>query len=247
MDSTVQVYLTLINWRFIIAKNILRSKWERGFMWDFDSFIDYSEDFNREPILRYGSIFIDAGAHIGMWTIPASRFYSQVFAIEPTPKIARKLRKNLSLNKIGNVTVIEKALSNHVGTAKFYRWPDGAMGNALQSEPVNYTEDYGSGVEDGIVKTTTIDAICNSSNNVLIYPPSVIKLDVEGEEYRAIQGSLRTIHACHPTLLVEIHREENESMIRKLLPEYQWNRRIRHMEPPGKTEFDQIHLLGVPS
>src|SRR5712664_1219859 len=238
MGFTVQVFPSLINWRFIIAKKILRSKWERGFMWDFDSYIDYSEDFNREPILRYGSLFIDAGAHVGMWTLPASKYYTQIIAIEPTPKIARKLRKNLSLNKIENVTVVEMALSDKVGNAKFYRWPDGAMGNALQADPVNYTEDYGKGVEDGIVQTLTIDSLELDSLDC-------VKLDVEGEEYNAILGGIKTIRKHHPRLVIEIHRTENESAIRKLLPEYQWNRRTRHMEPPGKAEFDQIHLLGI--
>jgi FkbM family methyltransferase len=227
----------MINWRFIAAKKILRSKWERGFMWDFDSFIDYSEDFNREVILRYGSTFIDAGAHVGMWTVPASKYYTRIIAIEPTPKIAKRLKKNLALNKIENVTVIQKALSDHDGFARFYRWPDGAMGNALQKEPVNYTSDYGQGIEDGTIETITIDSLGAM--------PSCIKLDIEGEELKAIRGGLKTIQFHHPTLVIEIHRTENESAIRKLLPEYEWNRRIRHMEIAGKEQFDQVHLLGT--
>ena len=91
------------------------------------------------------------------------------------------------------------------------------------------------------VETIDIDSL------IYKYPPSVIMLDVEGVEDRAIMGGLNTIWKYKPTLIIEIHRPENEDMIRKVLPDYSWERRTRHFAEPGKTEFDQIHLLGKPS
>jgi FkbM family methyltransferase len=150
------------------------------------------------------------------------------------------LRKNIRLNRIGNVIVVPKALSDTIGTTPFYRWPGeyGHVGNSLLKEPVNYTGDYGEAVEDGKIETVTIDS--------LNLAPSCIKLDVEGVEDLVVKGGLKTIRRYHPRLVIEIHRTENEALIREMLSEYKWTRRLRHKElrDPNKSDFDQVHLLG---
>lgn len=200
--------------------------------------MDYSEDFSRDVILNTGDLFIDAGAHTGMWTVQASRFYKRVIAIEPTNSIVKKLNRNIRMNRLENVTVIPKALADSVGAMPFYRWPDGPMGNSLVQNPVSYSNDYGQGKLDGMIETVSIDS--------LEVDPTVVKLDVEGFEDKAIKGGIVTIRRTYPTLLVEIHRKENEEAIMRMLPDYSWERRLRHFSRRGKSEFDQVHLLGKP-
>jgi len=212
------------------------TRWERGYRWTLNSYMDYTEDFSRNIILSPGDTFIDAGANTGMWTIQASRHYRRVIAIEPTRSTLKILRKNLRINHIRNVTVIPKALSDRVGVTRFYRWPGGHMGNTLLKTPVNYSDDYGEAVETGSIETVSIDSLGAM--------PDVIKLDVEGAETEAIRGGMQTISKFHPTLVIEIHRKENEQLIEKMLPEYSWERRTRHFSVPGKSEFDQAHIVG---
>lgn len=227
----------MIDWRYILMKKVIRAKWEGGFMWDWHTHIDHTEDFNRDIILSKGELFIDAGAHTGMWTIPASRYYDRVIAIEPTPQTVKILQRNLKLNRIKNVDVISKALDDTPGWKRFYLWPQGSMGNSLLNTPVDYTSDYGLGLQDGVMETVTIDD--------LRVEPTRIKCDVEGVEDRAVSGGLNTIEKYHPDLIIEIHRRENERSIIDLLPGYAWEKNTRHMKPGGKTEFDQVHLLGI--
>lgn len=227
----------LPDWRFILAKHILNRRWENGFVTTFNLIFDRTEDFGRNLLLKPGGeLFIDGGANAGMWTLQASRVYSQVIAIEPTLKSVKTLNQNLAMNKIRNVKVIRAALSERVGVARFYEWSDGSMGNSLLEEPVNYTSDYGHGKEQGLVDTITIDSL-----NI---HPDAIKLDVEGAELAAIEGGLGTIRRSKPRLFVEIHRTENMKRIREMLPEYDWQERKRWIEPEGKTGFYQSFLLG---
>src|SRR5207249_11332758 len=50
-------------------------------------------------ILKKGGVFIDAGANVGGWTIPAARYYEQVVAFEANPNVASVLHKNVRANK----------------------------------------------------------------------------------------------------------------------------------------------------
>ena len=226
----------IIDWRFIVSKHIINRKWENGFIVTFDTIFDHTEDFAKQVILTKGDLFIDAGAHCGMWTLQASKYYNSVIAIEPTPKTAKSLRTNLRANGIRNAQVIQAALTDGEGFRAFWTWPDGPMGNSLYHEPVTYTADYGWGRDPSLIRTITIDSL-----NV---NPTMIKLDVEGAEYDAIKGGLKTISRCHPTIFVEIHRPENEQKIMDFLWAYRWEKHWRHMEPEGKTPFYQMQMIG---
>jgi len=226
----------IIDWRFIVSKHIINRKWENGFIVTFDTIFDHTEDFAKDTLLAGGKLFIDAGAHCGMWTLQASKQYDEVIAFEPTKKTAKSLKTNLRSNGIRNVEVIEAALSNKDGFQPFYTWPDGAMGNSLYSEPVTYTHDYGFGWKPSMMRTVTLDS--------LDVDPTMIKLDIEGAEYDAIFGGVNTIARCRPKLFVEIHRPENEQKIIDTLPDYSWLKHWRHMEPEGKTPFYQMQMIG---
>jgi|SRR5437667_2773752 len=226
----------LIDWRWIVSKHIINRKWENGFVVTFDTIFDHSEDFAKKAILASGELFIDGGAHCGMWSLQASKYYNWIIAVEPTRKTAKSLKANLRSNGIRNVQVIEAAISDKNGYRAFWTWPDGPMGNSLYYEPVTYTRDYGRGIEPSLVQTITIDSL-----NV---NPTMIKLDVEGAEYDAIKGALATIVRCHPKLFVEIHHPENENRIMQTLPDYEWTTNQRLMQPKGKTEFYQTQMIG---
>ncbi len=226
----------ILDWRWIVAKRIVNRKWENGFCVTFDTIFDHSEDFAKPVILSKGDLFIDAGAHCGMWSLQASKYYDKVIAIEPTRKSAKSLRTNLRMNRANNVKVVEAALSEKEGYATFYEWPDGPMGNSLHSEPVTYTADYGFGGKPSVVRTVSIDSL-----NV---KPTVVKLDVEGAEYCAVKGGIVTILAHRPKLFIEIHHPDNEKRIIEALPGYSWKKHYRLMQPKGKKEFYQTQMIG---
>lgn len=236
----------LIDWRWIASKRIINRKFENGFFVTFDTIFDHTEDFAKSLILSPGELFIDAGAHCGMWSLQASKYYKKIIAIEPTPKTAKALRTNLRLNRIDNVEVVEAALTDSPGFQQFYRWDAGSMGNSLFREPVTYTGDYGQSHDHFTVRTVSIDSLFEASLMFSggSFRPTMIKLDVEGAEYDAIFGGLTTIDKFHPKLFIEIHHPENEQKIIDSLPRYTWKKQHRLMQPEGKTEFYQTQMLG---
>ncbi len=67
-------------------------------------------------------VILDIGANIGAFTIVAARLFpdAKVIAVEPEPSNSKLLRKNIALNKLTNVEVIECAVSNKVGEAELF-------------------------------------------------------------------------------------------------------------------------------
>ena len=67
----------------------------------------YFETESEKPVI------IDAGAHIGLATLYFKKLYptAQIIAIEPHPDSCKLLRKNIEVNYLEDVTVIEAALA----------------------------------------------------------------------------------------------------------------------------------------
>jgi glycosyltransferase involved in cell wall biosynthesis len=67
----------------------------------------------RTAVFREGDIVVDVGAHIGVVSIYLAKKYPfiEVYAIEPDPVTCNHLKRNIELNGVTNVTVINKAVS----------------------------------------------------------------------------------------------------------------------------------------
>jgi FkbM family methyltransferase len=70
-----------------------------------------------------GDTVVDAGANVGYYTLIASRLVGEkgkVYAFEPDPANFELLRRNVELNRLKNVVLEQKALSNRKGTIKLF-------------------------------------------------------------------------------------------------------------------------------
>src|SRR5713101_962584 len=63
-----------------------------------------------------GDVVVDAGAHIGLYTLRAAAKAATVVAIEPDPSNRSLLERNIRLNGFSNIIVVPKALSSGTGT-----------------------------------------------------------------------------------------------------------------------------------
>jgi FkbM family methyltransferase len=141
-----------------------------------------------------GSVVYDIGANAGFYTLlgaVAAGPSGRVVAFEPLPRNLAFLHAHVRLNALDNVTILDLAIADMPGRARFASGATAAMG-AL------------SNTGELWVRTSTLDALVQSA---AIPPPHVIKLDIEGGELRALQGARHVLARHSPTLLLATHED----------------------------------------
>jgi FkbM family methyltransferase len=153
----------------------------------------YRDVFERE--VARATTVVDAGAHVGLYTLLAARANAKarVLAFEPDPYNRRALAHNVQRLGAGNVTLLGKALADRVGRASFYRSRT-TIGSSLMRRD--------GGDEEIEVETTTLDAELGGA----VPSPLVVRLNIEGAEPLALEGMRETLAAtADVTLFAEIH------------------------------------------
>jgi FkbM family methyltransferase len=153
-------------------------------------------------VCKPGSTFIDIGANIGWFTLAAAQNAGPtgaVYAFEPAPAIFRRLSQNVALNQnasCGSITLINKAVADCEGEVPFYESTDGNSG-------LSSMRDIGSPSNERVmVPVTVLDAMLGSLPSV-----TLIKMDIEGAEMKALRGMRALIERDHPVLVIELTDE----------------------------------------
>jgi FkbM family methyltransferase len=135
--------------------------------------------------LEPADIFIDVGANIGWHTLLASKIVGtsgKVYAIEASPGIFLKLKKNVDLNRIDNVKLMNVAASNGPGKVQIWTAPEGNLGHSTIVEAVAIAD--GHSLEADIPCDTLASLIPLAD----LLSARMIKIDIEGAERLAIEG-----------------------------------------------------------
>jgi FkbM family methyltransferase len=144
-----------------------------------------------------GAVCYDLGANVGFFTLIAAKAVGEegrVYAFEPLNETAIALRENVNLNSLGQVEVVEAAVSDTVGQATLVEGP-----LSLNAHLKRKDESATSAHE---VPATTVDAVIKDRG---FLPPDVVKIDVEGEEAAVLRGMKETIRTHRPTIICEMH------------------------------------------
>jgi FkbM family methyltransferase len=155
------------------------------------------------------SVFVDVGAHIGYYTVLASKkvgLSGLVIAIEPDERNCTLLLKNC--RHLKNVLIHQAAAGVKEGSIDLKY-----MQNPLLSEAANQEE-----TPDSTYKK--VDCITVDSFIALVKgrkPPSVlVKIDVESGDMDVLQGSLEFLATIHPALIIEVvHAPEIEGILKR--------------------------------
>jgi FkbM family methyltransferase len=146
--------------------------------------------------LRPGTVFVDVGAHLGLYTLRAAERIGpegRIVAFEADPYTATALAANVKRAGLGNVRVVAKAVSDHVGSTAFWL-SSGTYSSSLYRRPSM------ASIERVEIDATTIDAEIGPAEDV------VLKIDVEGAELDALGGLEQTVaHANRVVLMVEVN------------------------------------------
>lgn len=149
--------------------------------------------------LKRGMVFFDIGAHLGFYTLLASRLVTprgKVVAFEPNPYIKRRLVWHLILNRCTNVHLEEVAVGDRTGKADFFILADRSDLSSLQVHPRCFASHKISKI---IVQMTSLDDYVMNNNITKI---DFIKVDVEGAEWLVLKGATRL--EFRPIWLVEL-------------------------------------------
>jgi FkbM family methyltransferase len=245
LRNSTYALLDLVTFKKGITRNIndfkirFPARWSRYYESDYEK---ENYTFLKKQV-KTGMHIIDIGAHIGLFSTCASQLAGpsgKVICFEPTPGTFKILSQTLKLNNCKNVTPVQAAVSDKVGSATFYVSSDyeGNNSNSLvEDNPHLKMSGYDVKVEsiDNVVKAYAIT-------------PSIIKIDVEGTELDTLHGGLETFSSFKPILILGLHPEAIQRKGDSL--EAIWNVLIKagyQIEKDGKvitqTDFCSRKLL----
>ena len=144
-----------------------------------------------------GGTIVDVGANIGFYTIesalvvgPAGRMIS----IEAAKPHVAALRHNIDLNALNNVSLIDIAVGDRTGKATLALPLEANLGSFTVGQ-VNSNETYH-------VEVRRLDDVLADLN---VHSLDLIKMDIEGSEFRALSGAEETLKRFRPAILIELN------------------------------------------
>lgn len=195
--------------------------------------------------LRSGDRFLDIGANQGYWSLLLAGRGIEAHACEPTPVTFANLEKQIALQDEGFRRLLHAhnvALSDRAGRMRFTIAR--GQNNYLLKDGEETTETTAE------VEVITLDTLAEA------FPPSFIKIDVEGWMLPVIRGAVQTL--SHPDLVgfaIETFRYvdgESQEVIEmeELLSEYGFlpydydpvQRRLRQLTRRKEGRQDTLYL-----
>ena len=143
--------------------------------------------------VREGMIVFDLGANFGWFSLIFSKLVGSsghVYTFEADPTLIKTINENVKLNKLDNVTVIPKAISNKSGISEFSLDETYDTRNQLDAKSPK-----GKVIK---IETISLDEFCNENG---IKQVDFIKMDIEGSEPKAIKG-MKKIILSNPNLKI---------------------------------------------
>jgi FkbM family methyltransferase len=157
---------------------------------------------------KEGDIVIDVGAHIGPYTLKASKrvgLNGKIIAIEADPGNFDILNRNIQLNKLTNVITLNYAAYSKEDKIRLY---------LLKVDKSSYTKyntvmidraQYNNEKNFVEVKANTLDYLLQSIG-IKHEQVNWIKIDVEGAEFDVLKGAKNILSKSKDiSLLIEIH------------------------------------------
>ena len=172
--------------------------------------------------MRRTEIFVDVGAHIGIYALTIAQAFpnQRVIAIEPNRSNFSKLANNVEQNGLGNVELIHGAVAQGEQEVRFYTNPLNDGGGSI-IQPIDYvTGDVVVAADTyhikhpGFSPWATVDSV---RLDQIIDRPSVIKIDVEGAELEVLRsGSSALENDLIDLIVVEVNKDSIEPVVTML-------------------------------
>ncbi len=151
-----------------------------------------------------GTIYIDIGANIGLTCIPIAKLDYETIAFEPNPIALELLTKNVALNSPKNFYLFPFAVSSNSEVERVEIFvPKGNIGASSTNSK------WSPGVDE--LTHFSVPAVSLQAAMEFLFPNNlvekftnvIIKIDIEGHEDTAINGSESLISQLRPVIIFE--------------------------------------------
>ncbi len=174
--------------------------------WNIFFFGTYEPEVRRifRTVLVPGGVAVDIGANVGWHTLLMASLVGangHVFAIEANPFLRQRLHDHLFLNRFKHVEVMPFAAADEDGTMDFCApaADDPTSGNG-------HVVKMGTGEPGGTIRVESrrLDTLIAAAR---VNRVDLIKIDVEGFEWRVLRGGEETIDKFRPHVIFEYNSE----------------------------------------
>lgn len=167
------------------------------FGWEGSKYAQFLDYWRASSIGKQETIFLDVGAHWGLYAIRASgeANISRIHAFEPDPRNKAQLAANLFLNDlVDRIEVVDHAVSDEDGEITLSLAP-------LHNRGTSKIVDAAAAPTD----TKTVSVLCEKLDSRFQDRDCcfLIKMDVEGVELRALRGMETLLTSNKVILMVE--------------------------------------------
>lgn len=170
------IYKNTFNYSTIAALNGNMAKYMLQFGFPIDSFFEITF---LEKLGKKFDVIFDVGANHGVTTCYFSKISKKVFAFEPIPDCVQKMERNLSINSVSNVEIIQKAVSDNVSKIPFYVFESDGHSSIKKHSLSKFNYEM-------TVLSTTVDEFCRERDIKYV---DLLSIDVEGLEFQVLEGS----------------------------------------------------------
>lgn len=137
-------------------------------------------------ILDNKRTFVDVGANIGIWSLPAIRHFKKVVSYEPSKRNLECLKANIPTG----IDLRERAIANITGMAEF-KEAKSNCGDSKLCRP-------------GIESSYSVPVV--RLDDEPLEDVDLIKIDVQGWELEVLEGAKKLISDQHPWIVFEINQ-----------------------------------------
>jgi FkbM family methyltransferase len=166
--------------------------------------------------VRSGDVFIDIGSNIGYFSLLASSIVGptgRVYAFEPTSYAFNKMLLNISLNSFTNIFPSKLAISDTARSGvditfkpeNYLKGLDSSLRSSWAFNPATMKNDASFQL-DNLQNIDTCDFVIfdQFTENNNLNRIDFIKIDVDGNENKVLNGSISTILKHKPTIAIEL-------------------------------------------
>jgi len=175
-----------------------------------------------KSVVRKGDIFIDVGAHVGAYTLPVAKIIGprgKVIALEPSPFTFQILKRNVQLNRLNNVYLINKGAYSIRTHMNFY-YDLRMTGHSSLDQKWFLKQGLPKRFCKTLKKEIEVAPLDEIIEELGLFNETIrlLKIDVEGSEVEVLKGATNILKNTDYIIFEASKRTLNSCL--KLLPKY---------------------------